>query len=214
MPDGVKLYMGSFAGTETALNQRIISSHTSLLSGDIGLTGLNIDNCYHVIVAAVPAIGGLGVTVDGFTISAGNADGSGSFYFHGNLIEETSGAGIHLYGGTNQISQNTLTYNTATNHGGAIYASGLYTNFIENTLYSNSAGFGGGIYSEATDNNFTQNVLYDNHASSRAGAIQVGAETILVDCDATFSANIFHHNFSDDIAGGVFLASWNLGFHK
>lgn len=49
------------------------SDNPTILSGDIGLKGLNADNCYHVIISA-NAVGD--ACLDNFTITGGNADGS------------------------------------------------------------------------------------------------------------------------------------------
>ncbi len=72
---------GGFAGTETARNQRDPATNLTVLSGDIDnndsqtpiitdlttVTG-NTTNSYHVVIGAT------GATLDGFTITAGNAN--------------------------------------------------------------------------------------------------------------------------------------------
>lgn len=66
-PD-VALY-GGFSGRETRREQRDWAKQITILSGDIGVRGDNRDNSYHVVKGADNA------TIDGFTITAGNADG-------------------------------------------------------------------------------------------------------------------------------------------
>ena len=73
---------GGFAGTETARSQRNPAANVTILSGDIDnndsqtpiitdshVTG-NTTNSYHVVTGAT------GATLDGFTITAGNANGT------------------------------------------------------------------------------------------------------------------------------------------
>jgi hypothetical protein len=73
---GVAVY-GGFAGSETALSQRNWTANVVVLSGDLqGDDGANFannaENSYHVVVGAT------GATLDGFTISGGNASGEGA----------------------------------------------------------------------------------------------------------------------------------------
>ena len=71
---------GGFNGTETQLTQRDIDSNLTVLSGDLlgddtpsttGITNQRVDNTYNVVT-----INASGVTLDGFTIKGGHADGS------------------------------------------------------------------------------------------------------------------------------------------
>ncbi|MCB0630523.1 MAG: HYR domain-containing protein, partial [Lewinella sp.] len=113
--DGIQLY-GGFAGTEDARDQRAPAANTTILSGDIGNPGDSNDNAFHVLLidgssGAITA----NTVVDGFTITAGLADGS---------LANNSGSGVYLKGG---ISNDPLFSNcrfTANTAGGAIYLSG------------------------------------------------------------------------------------------
>src|SRR4051812_10536783 len=91
MKSGVKIY-GGFVGTETDLSQRDPATHISTLSGDLlgndsgAATGNNAtrsDNSYHVVSSS-----GTNATamLDGFTITAGNANGGS--------LELRSGGGL------------------------------------------------------------------------------------------------------------------------
>ncbi|EFO81529.1 polymorphic outer membrane protein [Oscillochloris trichoides DG-6] len=64
---GVALY-GGFAATETARDARDWTQYPVVLSGEIGAPGL-ADNSYHIVTGADAAL------LDGFMITAGNADG-------------------------------------------------------------------------------------------------------------------------------------------
>lgn len=87
--DGVAIY-GGFAGTETAISQRVASNIT-VLSGDIGNISDNSDNCYHVIVAVND---GNTTILDGLSIKYGNANGSSSISLETNSIYRYYGGGM------------------------------------------------------------------------------------------------------------------------
>ncbi len=72
MKNGVGVY-GGFAGTETMRSQAKPSANVTMLSGDVGNTGFDSDNSYHVVTAdsTVTATG----ILDGFTVIGGRADG-------------------------------------------------------------------------------------------------------------------------------------------
>ena len=86
--EGLRLY-GGFDGTELTdadRDQRDYANNLTILSGDLlgddqtrraGQTGFQRqphDNAYHVLIAAAAD-----VWIDGFTVSGGQADGTGSF---------------------------------------------------------------------------------------------------------------------------------------
>ena len=108
--DGVKIY-GGFAGTETALSQRLITTNVTILSGDVDgndvVTGSgstlsitnNTENVYHIVLASTSSV--VGVTIDGFTITGGNANKSNptsasNLTINGNQIDRANGGGFTL----------------------------------------------------------------------------------------------------------------------
>jgi predicted outer membrane repeat protein len=70
LKNGVAVY-GGFAGTETLRDQRNYETNVTVLSGDIGLENDNSDNSYHVVVGSNTNASAI---LDGFTITAGNAN--------------------------------------------------------------------------------------------------------------------------------------------
>jgi predicted outer membrane repeat protein len=178
--DGVSLY-GGFAGTETSLSQRNIAANTTILSGEIGDLTQFGDNSFHIVMAVAPSSGGIGVTVDGFTIQGAYAARAQSITVNGVVIYCFQGGGIWIGGGANTISNNTIARNRVSNVGGGIYTlHGTHT-ITQNTIVANLAeGFGGGIYSDNSISNIYNNTLYDN-TSNRGGGLylNVGTNQIL-----------------------------------
>ncbi|NJL75415.1 MAG: right-handed parallel beta-helix repeat-containing protein, partial [Saprospiraceae bacterium] len=222
--DGVNLY-GGFAGTETNLSQRNITINKTTLSGEIGNLDY-YDNCFHVVVASAPSSGGIGVTIDGFTIKSGFCDGNGAVMVNGNSISYNSGAGVYIVNGTNKLSNNnvssneskfggstgirivngtnTLTGNTVSGNGARLGSGGgigLFngTNMlINNTISNNSAypGFGAGILASHCTNTFINNVVSGNNVQDGSGA---GIRTS--QCTNILIDNEFSYNNADYGAG-------------
>ncbi len=88
--NNVALY-GGFAGTETLLSQRSVNSNPTILSGDMGTVNDNSDNCYHTIIT----INTNATTIlDGFTVTGGNANGTGFITIMGQNSGRNTGGGI------------------------------------------------------------------------------------------------------------------------
>jgi hypothetical protein len=172
---------GGFAGTETSFAERDPTTHITILSGDIGTQGDASDNSYHVVTGAS------GATVDGLTITGGNANGTypedsggGIFNTTGTLTVANSifsannavkGGGIYNTG-TSNITGSTFTGNHSV-YGGAIQNDGG-TITIGNSAFSNNNGsLGGGLLSSGTIN-ITTSTLSGNSAGKVGGIYNVG----------------------------------------
>jgi len=168
LKDGVSLY-GGFTGTETLLSQRNIAVNTTTLSGDTGTPGDASDNVYHVVLAAFSSDAPT-TRLDGFTITGGNANVFSTITVNGRPIWRRDGGGIYTYEGTNTLTNNSLSGNSA-NYGGGIYTSRGANMLTNNNLSGNFANFGGGIFTELGTNTLTNNSLSGNSASNDGGGI-------------------------------------------
>lgn len=145
---GVILY-GGFAGKEDRLSRRDFKKHVTILSGDIGKPDDLSDNSYHVLKGADNA------TIDGFTITAGNADG---YLYH------SKGGGMVNYENLESLSKDNIPNRrrdigrppVERPGGGSGLAGGVRPGFLAGTGFSpvvancifenNRAGEGGAMY--------------------------------------------------------------------
>jgi predicted outer membrane repeat protein len=213
LPDAVKIY-GGFSGIETNLEERNPDINTVTLSGDIGIQGDNSDNSYHVVTA----INVTSATIlDGFTITKGYADQSGS--------PNDRGAGIfhesnEFYGSSELTVRNCIIEdNHAAHYGGGICNAGggrdaniLLDNCI---IENNSAGQGGGMYNYGSGNEIyptIQNCIFlNNNSTSTGGAIHNGAFGTGGECHPTFINSKFISNSSDGNGGAMYNISQSAG---
>ncbi|MCP3976451.1 MAG: DUF5011 domain-containing protein, partial [bacterium] len=150
---GVPIY-GGFAGSETTLADRAPSQHLTVLSGDLDQddNGSPDDGNARHIVTAIDIIGSavfdrgevlIETTLDGFTITGGNADGAAA--------PDNAGGGILAEGGNSpQFVNCVLTGNTAVN-GGALFCVDSRTRVQYCTFTGNAAtDKGGAIYTIRT----------------------------------------------------------------
>jgi len=184
LESGVAIY-GGFAGTETSLEERDWETNLTTLSGDIGTEAVNTDNSYHVVTGS-----GVDTTaiLDGFTITAANANGGSSsqkvgggmnllsssptltnITFSGNLAVE--GSGMSNQGGNPTLTRVTFTNNSAGSSGGGMY--NLYSSnpTLTNVIFSNnSAGInGGGMYNKESSSPTLTSVILSNNSARESG---------------------------------------------
>src|SRR5690554_6694403 len=171
LKDGVAIY-GGFAGTETTLTQRNWTNNKTILSGDIGIVGVDTDNSYHVITGIGTGAAPLGTItwLDGFIIEKG----------YGNVSSDNQnlGGGIYLKSASPTIVNCVFQNNYVSNDGGALYANNSEST-IANTLFINnkSNDDGGAVYTQSAISfvhcNFINNrsefyggALYSNTSST------------------------------------------------
>lgn len=181
IPNGVQIY-GGFAGTENFLDERDITAHPTILSGNIGDPADSTDNSYHVLYAS--GLDSL-TLLDGLTITAGQAlhlDNTyfGSLNFGGGMLLEANETFPIC---TPRIRNCTFIGNTAKTGGGiAIMTNDLAiaNPLLEHCTFINNRG------------------LYRAGAYYKTGENPDGQLVAFNDCT-------FYENWSLDGAGGVML---------
>ncbi len=185
MESGVALY-GGFEGTETSRDQRNPdpTTNSTVLSGDIGVVGNNSDNRYHVVIAS-----GTDSTavLDGFTITAGNADGTdpydrgGGMYinsgsptlrnltFSGNLA--SFGGGLANVNSSPTMTNVTFCYNSANHRGGGLSNLSSSPILTDVTFISNSAMYLGGGMMDYGSSPLLTNVTFSGNSAHDGGGI-------------------------------------------
>jgi predicted outer membrane repeat protein len=185
LKDGVALY-GGFVATETVRTQRDWETHVTVLSGDLDgndVTDANGvvtdtadivgDNAYHVVT-------GSGVTetarLDGFTITAGKADGG---------YPDGLGGGMHNDGSSPQLANVTFSGNDASFGGGMSNRSSSSPTLVNVAFSGNTANEGGGMFNLYSSSPTLVNVAFS--ANSGGGMYNDGGSPTLT--DVTFSGN-------------------------
>lgn len=164
-------FIGKAAGGyETQLSQRNWLVHVVTIDGANG-RGAGV-RAYHVVK------GTTGSTLDGFTITGGNANGSAWNGCGGGFFSDTSG-------GT--VSNCVFTANSAS-LGGAIGNRSSSATYSKCTIYSNTAFSGAGVYNDGGSPVFSNCLLYRNIATNGGGLWSSNGSTAsLANC--TFALN-------------------------
>jgi predicted outer membrane repeat protein len=182
LPNGRQLF-GSFAGTETSIDQRDITNNITYLDGDIGTQGLASDNCRNVVFAnnlTSP------VLLDGFHIVNGYA------YTVGGSIT-VGGGGARILNSYVHFTNCTFSDNYTYMRGGAIYAQNTSGIVLKNCVFknnitgNNTQSLGGAIYMNSGYLTI-QSCTFTSNQSKSGGAIATYSPTVVID-RTTFSAN-------------------------
>ncbi|MFA5556461.1 MAG: choice-of-anchor Q domain-containing protein [Flavobacteriaceae bacterium] len=191
--NNVKVY-GSFAGTETALEQRDLSltENESILDGAY--------YAHHVVMAS----GNVGTAeLNGFTITGGNAMGGDSqVTVNGNQITKNHGGGMFLHSSSPKIVNCIFRENIAVYGGGVHSRAGSSPEFINCAFMGNTASLnGGGADSFGATPKFVNCVITGNKAQSGGAMFHYQATSQLI--NATVAGNLTTGLGVIDYAGGA-----------
>ena len=157
LEDGTAIY-GGFPNTgNPVLADRDPGTNPTILSGDLngndsGFTN-NGENSYHVVTGAT------GATLDGFTITGGNANGT---------APHNNGGGMIISSNNPTITNVTFIGNSAANWGGGLINSFSSSTITNTTFTGNTANIGGGMYNQYSDSIFTNLTISDNSGGGMA----------------------------------------------
>jgi PKD repeat protein len=201
---GVDLY-GGFLGGETSLGGRVVGGNITILknavlSGDIDADGLPGNNAYHVLSVFSDTLS-IPPELDGFTVTAGNADGASPDDTGGGLYSNTSSPALHtmifkgnqglLGGGAGNVNSDPTFTNVIFLGNHAVNGGGMYNKNctvterpkLVNVLFNANAasGSGGGMYTESCPAELTNVTMTQNHSDSTpgGGVFVSGTEPVL-----------------------------------
>jgi hypothetical protein len=202
---GVALY-GGFAGSEANRGDRDWNAHVSVLSGDLDGNDITTPSGVVTATANIKGVNAYNVVtgsdtdataiLDGFTITGGNALGTGL---------EPYGGGMYLRGGSPTLQHVNFSGNWAAAKGGGMYNESGSPSLVDVTFIGNSAYQGGGM---ANDNMFHAsacaptlvNVALRNNAADANGG--GGGGMIIQDlCSSTLTNVIFTANTGGGCGG-------------
>jgi hypothetical protein len=173
LKNGVGIY-GGFAGTETMASQRNPAANVTILSGDIGTVVVATDNSYHVVTSdgTVTATG----ILDGFTVTAGRADGGSD------PIDR--GAGAYVNGGSPAFVRCTFSNGYAGNRGGGVRVAAGSPSFTDCTFQGNlSQQAGAGLSAASVGNMQVRSCVFRSNSvgnSTGGGGIEATDNTTVV----------------------------------
>jgi hypothetical protein len=195
---------GGYAGFgELDPNARDIEAYETVLSGDIGIGGNNLDNSLHVVTGS-----GTDETaiLDGFTITAGNANRANPYNRGGGMYNDESSPTIancifvgntaHLFGGAvgNRYSNPMIlsckfVQNSTNGDGGAMHNYESSPIIINSIFTSNSTrSWGGAIRNVASSGSISNCLFVANTCINNGGAISNWSSTPnIINC--TFTRN-------------------------
>lgn len=174
---------GGFAGTETKPEERDPGTNVTVLSGDIGTLDDNSDNCYSVVRSVNNS------TLDGFTITGGNGNGSVS-------LETDLGGGVVSYYVSNVKARNCIFSNNFSKQGGA--AGNYFCNdsiIFYNCKFLSNSGYNGGAIGNWDTRAFITNCIFSGNSTSTsnsygAAVFNWGAGSASQMINSTFYNNI------------------------
>ena len=185
---GLALY-GGFAGGEDCREQRDPAANPTVLSGDLGSPLGDAGNACHVVVGAT------GATLDGFTVTGGNADRAGI---------AGHGGGLLCYNACSPLIADCRFIGNRAREGGAVYAYNLSSPaFRDCDFTDNDAAVGGAMVTRVGSSPLLERCRFLGDAARwRGGAVQIdyGSGPRFVDC-------VFDGCSSGGHGGAVFLES-------
>ena len=135
LKSGVEIFGGFPNVGNPVWGDRDWETYTTILSGDIGSSGVMTDNCYHVIISVK---NNASTILDGFTVTGGYANLYGGHEVNGESIYGWNGGGIHISSSSPTLSNLIFDNNTAGIDGGGIFFDGSNSSMFNVTVSNNT----------------------------------------------------------------------------
>ena len=204
IPNGVQLF-GGFDGSESSLDQRDLEANKTILSGEVGATGI-MDNSFTVVTFNQV---GKTTVIDGFVITAGNADSA-----EGEGKMTRCGGGMYINGENGASSptiKNCVFRANLGRDGAAVYSNGRNgsstPSFLNCVFENNEAGLdGGAMYNDGRLNGKSiptlTNCTFQRNMGTYGGAICNATESGV--CNLVLNNCTFIENAAYLRGGAVF----------
>jgi len=182
---GVATY-GGFPPRGGDWEQRDPNLYETILSGDIGVAGDPNDNSYHVVVASGTDAN---TVLDGFTITAGNADGEGDYIYAGGMFNVRGHLSV----------ANCLFTGNAADRGGAVFNRFSDAKFLNCRFIGNTCRIDGGAMVNRASNTILRNCVFGDNVAARSGGGMLafeGGKPSVINCR-------FEGNSAGSSGGGV-----------
>lgn len=167
----VGLY-GGFAGTETLRSQRNPGTNVTILSGDLDGAGDTAD-AYHVLLIVNSS--SFFCDVNGFTISGGRANGSGSLSVGSPAanIRRNDGGGMYNHYSWISLDGCAFSANATSGFGGGMLNFNTLVYVRSCVFSSNTANYGGGIANRSGQSVIDGCTFSGNTATTRGGGLDL-----------------------------------------
>ena len=156
MLNNVKVY-GGFAGNELSISERNPEENITRLSGDIGIAGDSVDNCYHVVSFDK---NDTTCTLNGFHVEYGNATGN---------FPNEKGGGIYCRNSDLILSNLVIHHNRAEYEGGGIYIDNSRVEMNDLEITRNTSHYIAGIDINNSTFLVQNSIIYNNDGESLGG---------------------------------------------
>ncbi len=173
---------GGFPANGGAWESRNWELNHTVLSGDIGISGENWDNSFHVVTSS-----GVDSTtiLDGFSITGGCADD----YIYENISSDDHGGGLINFYSNPTLINLTFSYNSANYIGGGMYNSESSPSLTNINFASNTSGYsGGGMYNQLS-NPLMENLTFEGNWAWINGGGMHNSNSNPTLINVTFSGN-------------------------
>ncbi|MDA9257729.1 hypothetical protein N9P35_00875 [bacterium] len=159
--------------TQDFTNPSILSGdfkNDDAISDDDGSITENSENAYHVLITADLTAAAV---IEGFLITGGFANGSGSISYSNKSFNNNRAGGMYNNTSSPSIVNSKFSGNSTISIGGGMYNNSSFPSIVNTVFSGNSANQGGGIYNNLSSPDIINRVLNGNEATDGGGMFNI-----------------------------------------